>query len=76
MTLVADWKRILRKAWSIRLLLLAGLLSGIEVMLPFYDGSMPRGWFAALSGLTVAGAFVARIVAQPRMYEPEARNEP
>ena len=76
MTLVADWKRILRKAWSIRLLLLGGLLSGIEVMLPFYDGAMPRGWFAALSGLTVAGAFVARIVAQPRMYEPEARNEP
>ena len=75
MTLHRDWKRILRKAWSVRLILLAGLLSGIEVMLPFYDGSMPRGWFAALSGLSVAGAFVARIVAQPRMYEPEARDD-
>ena len=73
---VADWKRILRKAWSVRLILLAGLLSAAEVMLPFYNGSLPRGWFAALSGLSVAGAFVARIVAQPRMYEPEARDEP
>lgn len=64
--LVANWRDVLRKAWSIRLLLLAGLLSGMEVALPLVDGvyEIPRGVFAALSGVTVAGAFVARIVAQ------------
>lgn len=63
----ADWKRILRKAWSIRLMLLAGLLSAVEVALPFFSDAMPRGVFAALSGLSVGGAFVARLVAQKDM---------
>lgn len=64
--LVSNWRDVLRKAWSVRLLLLAGLLSGLEVALPLIDGvyEIPRGVFAALSGVTVAGAFVARIVAQ------------
>ena len=64
--LVSNWRDVLRKAWSVRLLLLAGLLSGLEVALPLIDGvyEIPRGVFAALSGVTVAGAFVARFVAQ------------
>lgn len=64
--LVSNWRDVLRKAWSVRLLLLAGLLSGLEVALPLIDGvyEIPRGVFAALSGITVAGAFVARLVAQ------------
>lgn len=64
--LVSNWRDVLRKAWSVRLLLLAGLLSGLEVALPLIDGvyEIQRGVFAALSGVTVAGAFVARIVAQ------------
>lgn len=63
----ADWKRILKKAWSIRLMLLAGLLSAVEVALPLFSDAMPRGVFAALSGLSVGGAFVARLVAQKDM---------
>ena len=55
---------ILRKAWSIRLMVLAGLLSAVEVVLPLFADSIPRGTFAALSGITVAAAFVARLVAQ------------
>ena len=45
-------------------MLLAGLLSAVEVVLPFFSDAMPRGVFAALSGLSVGGAFVARLVAQ------------
>lgn len=64
--LVSNWRDVLRRAWSVRLLILAGLLSGLEVTLPLIDGSVeiPQGIFAALSGLTVGGAFVARLVAQ------------
>ena len=65
--LVADWKRILRKAWSIRLMLAAGLLSGAEVALPLFADAIPRGVFAATSGVVVMGAFVARLVAQKDM---------
>ena len=64
MKLYDNWKSILKKAWSIRLMLLAGLLSGIEVALPFFQDTIPRGIFAALSIFAVGGAFVARLVAQ------------
>ena len=71
MQMRSDWKRILRKAWSIRLLLAAGVLSAVEVALPFFSDGMPRGLFAALSGLSVGGAFVARLLAQKDMANDE-----
>lgn len=63
---VANWRAVLRHAWSIRLIILAGFLSGLEIALPLLDGilDIPRGLFAALSGLTTMGAFVARFTAQ------------
>lgn len=66
-TLLSDWKKILKKAWSVRLVLLSGLLSGVEIILPLYIDSLPRGIFATLSILTAVGATVARVVAQPKM---------
>ena len=64
MKLYDNWQNILKKAWSIRLMVLAGVLSAVEVVLPLFADSIPRGTFAALSGVTVAGAFVARLIAQ------------
>lgn len=63
MTPISNWRQVLRYAWSIRLMLLAALLSGFEVALPFFT-DIPTGIFAALSALTTAAAFVARLVAQ------------
>jgi len=59
-----NWRDILRKAWSIRLMILAGVLTGVEVVLPFFSHALPNGLFAALSGVTVGAALVARLVAQ------------
>lgn len=66
MRLLDDWKDVLRRAWSIRLMLVAGLLSGAEIALPLLEGVLPvpRGAFAALSGIATAAAFVARLMAQ------------
>ena len=66
MKLADDWRVILRRAWSVRLMLLAGLLSGVEVILPLIGHALPinPGAFAALSGLTVMAAFVMRLIAQ------------
>ena len=64
MKLANDWKLIFKKAWSVRLLIVAALLSGVEVVLPFLSDCLPRGPFAAASFIAVAGAFVARLVAQ------------
>lgn len=66
MKLHHDWKNILRKAWSIRLILIAGFFSGAEVFLPFLQEFLPvhRGVFGFLSFVTANGAFVTRLLAQ------------
>jgi hypothetical protein len=64
-----EWKHIVKKAWSFRLLALAGVLSGIEIILPMFETSFPRGVFAAISFAVTCSALVARVVAQPKMDE-------
>lgn len=67
MRLETDWKNILRRAWSIRLMILAGVLSGVEVVLPFFADALPRGVFAGLSIGVVTAALVARLIAQKNL---------
>lgn len=64
--LVHNWRQVLKRAWSVRLMLIAGLLSGLEFAMPYLDGyvDIPPRLFALLSGLTVAAAFIARLLAQ------------
>lgn len=71
MKLAANYKDILKRAWSIRLIVLAGVLSGAEVLLSVFTDNppIPRGAFAAISGVVTMGAFVARIVAQKDVDE-------
>ena len=77
MTLIPNWRAVLTKAWSVRLMILAAVLSGVEVALSFLDpealGINP-GRFAALAGLASAAALVARIWAQPAVTA-EVPNE-
>jgi hypothetical protein len=62
--LYENWRDILNRAWSIRLMLLAGVLTACEIVLPMYADAIPRNLFAALSALATMGALVARLVAQ------------
>lgn len=64
--IVKDWRQVLKRAWSVRLMLIAGLLSGLEAALPMLGGlfDVPSGALAGLSCFTVAGAFFARLFAQ------------
>ena len=43
--------------------------SATEVMLPFFSDAIPPRVFAVLSGVAVAGAFVARLMAQQKADE-------
>lgn len=71
MKLRADWRLIIKKAWSFRLMVVAALLSAVEIGLPLYQEDMPRGLFAALSGLAMVAAMVSRVIAQ-REFERES----
>ena len=68
MNLVPNWKKVATKSWSIRLIVLAALLSGIEVALPFLPINISAGWFTVASILTSAGAYVARLFAQKELH--------
>ncbi len=74
-TLVHNWRDLIRHAWSLRLIVVAGLLSGAEIVLPLLQDFLPipHGIFAGLSFLTVAAAFVARLLAQKSISG--AKNE-
>ena len=69
MRLLDDWRTILRKAWSIRFIILAGALTGLEVALPLFGDAMPRGVFAGLSVVASIAALGARVTAQKGMNE-------
>ncbi|MER9912781.1 hypothetical protein NKJ71_19335 [Mesorhizobium sp. M0050] len=67
--LIHNWWLVVKHAWSIRLIIVAGVLSGGEVMLPLVQDLLPipHGVFAGMSGLVACGAFIARIVAQSKV---------
>lgn len=67
--LIPNWRRVLRKAWSVRLMIGASVLTGCEAVLPFAETSLPRGTFAALSFVVVTLALLARFVAQKDLQD-------
>jgi hypothetical protein len=59
-----DWRRIFRKAWSVRLMIIAGLLTGVETVLPMFMDVIPHSLFSGLNFVFVSAALVARLIAQ------------
>jgi len=69
--LIDDARRVLRRAWSVRLMVAAAALSGLEVAISAVQAlqvALPiaPGIFAGLAGLVSVAAFVARFIAQKK----------
>lgn len=62
--LLVDWKRILVKAWSIRLWALATLFDAMGMVVPLLTDAMPRSAFMLLALITAAGGIWARLIEQ------------
>lgn len=82
--LIDNWKMVLKRAWSIRLAAVAGVLSGAEAMLNAIADKMPDlpaggspsgGWLPVLAAVCGFGALVARIVDQQNITPKEDSNE-
>lgn len=59
----SNWRVILRRAWSVRLMLLSAVLSGAAVTVGLLDArvlGMDPVRFAAMAGLVNAAALIAR----------------
>uniref|UniRef100_E6VGI7 Uncharacterized protein n=1 Tax=Rhodopseudomonas palustris (strain DX-1) TaxID=652103 RepID=E6VGI7_RHOPX len=70
--LIDDWRYVLRRAWSVRLMAFAVVLQGLEAAISIMTALgivpqfLPGGVFAALGGIVTAAAFVARFLAQQK----------
>lgn len=71
MKLVDDWKRILRKAWSVRLALLSAVLSAGEFAMQYLAPEHASGAFALTAGVVSLSAAIARLVAQPKLWKQD-----
>jgi len=68
-SLIYNWQQILRKAWSVRLIILAGLLTGLEAILVFFTPIDTPRWFPLLVFAITMSALVARLIAQRSIDE-------
>jgi hypothetical protein len=77
MKLVTNWRAVLRHAWSVRLLLLAAVLSGLEAALPLLAPYLPipDRLFAVLTGLTVGAALFVRFLAQKGVSHADPKDQ-
>lgn len=66
MQLIAEWRAVLRHAWSVRLLLLAGALDALSTGLAVdpYLLPVPAGLAALAAGIASGAALISRFVAQ------------
>lgn len=73
MTFISNWWEVLTRAWSVRFIALASIMTGLEVGFPYFAGHLPipDGLFGALAGLFSAAGLVARILAQNGITPPE-----
>lgn len=67
MKLLPDWKWVVRKAWSVRLMVLAAILTGCEAVVTVTGVEwipLPAWARLALVFVVISGAFIARLVVQ------------
>lgn len=65
MRLHRDWKLIVARAWSVRLMVVAGALTAGEFILQTAVGAVPFSpVLTAAAGVATAAALVARLIAQ------------
>jgi putative flippase GtrA len=74
MRLIPNWLAVLRYGWSVRLIVLAGILTGLEAILPLVPELLPAWfpieWMVAAQFLIVMGALVSRFIAQSKVTDP------
>lgn len=62
--LLPDWKRIVKKAWSMRLMAVAAFFAGCEAVLPFVDDVLAPRPMAIVAFVVVVMAMVTRLMIQ------------
>lgn len=67
--MISDWRKMLRRAWSVRMALIAGLFSAASGVAPYFQGMIDPLIFALLASFFAFGAVIARLLAQPDLKD-------
>lgn len=65
--LIPKWRLMLRYAWSVRLIFVAGILAGAQAVLPFLTEIIPPRILAVLTFVIVMGALVSQFIVQQKI---------
>lgn len=75
MKLLADWRRILRRAWSARFAALAAVFSVAEAAMPFILPKFPPRMAASIAAVMAVLSILSRVVKQPKMHDESAKAD-
>ena len=65
MSLLPDWRSILKRAWSVKFLTMAAVVSGCETILQVSGNALlPAGVGSAITGVLASLGILARVLAQ------------
>lgn len=67
--LIPNWRKVLRRAWSVRFLALAGICDFVSWVWPSLIGDNPPVWLTLAGSGFVIAALAARFVLQPEMHD-------
>jgi hypothetical protein len=66
MNLLPDWRDIVKRAWSVRLMVLAFVATLAEALWPLFAPEFEFRFAGVVSAVLIAAAFVARLMAQQK----------
>lgn len=69
MRLRTEWRRFLRKAWSVRFAFVSGIFSGASAILPYFVDVMSRTTFSIIAMIAAIGSIVASTIEQKELHD-------
>lgn len=69
MRLVEDWKKIVRRAWSIKFAILTLFAALLEVVLPAFTSVVPIGVMAGLAAVSSLLSALTRVLQQQGFHD-------
>jgi hypothetical protein len=71
--LLPDWQWVVSFSWSVRLIMLACILSIAEAVMPFFTPLTHQPLYALATGLITGAALIARVIVQKRIYDASTK---
>jgi hypothetical protein len=68
MRLVDDWKRVLRYSWSVRMVVIVGVLGALPMLAPLLEGRVSLVVYALAIVLSTTLGVLSRVIEQRELH--------